>query len=97
MKKIKKFFGVGNRKAHNTAALIANKEGKIRLEEAQPKVSGDFKSMTRRKLLKLGGTGTLGLGALAMLNQNTAQAASKDPIPIAVSYTHLTLPTIPLV
>ena len=39
MKKIKKFFGVGNRKAHNTAELIANKEGNIKLEESQPKIS----------------------------------------------------------
>ena len=86
MKKIKKFFGMSDRKAHNTSELIANKEGKIRIEESQPKVSSDYKSITRRKLLKLGGSGTLGLGALAMLNQGTAHAASNGPIPIGSMY-----------
>ena len=71
--------------AHNTAEMVANDEGKVRLSESKDKVSGDFKEITRRKLFKLGGGGALGVGALAMLNQG-AQAASNDPIPIGSMY-----------
>ncbi|GAB5471135.1 MAG: hypothetical protein Kilf2KO_41650 [Rhodospirillales bacterium] len=70
-------------RSHNTAALVANEEGKAKL--AENAINPALVENTRRNLLKLGGGGVLGIGALAMLNES-AKAQSGDPIPIGSMY-----------
>lgn len=70
-------------RSHNTAELVANKEGKAKLSEKSK--HADLLDDTRRNFLKLGGGGALGVGALAMMNSQ-ASAKSGDPIPIGSMY-----------
>ena len=80
----KKTIYTDGRRAHNTAELVADTEGKAKLFEAKEKVPSEFKEVSRRKFLKLGATGAVGLSALAMLNEG--HAASKEKIPIGSMY-----------
>ena len=76
-----------NWKAHNTAELTANKEGKARLKETAA-TNGPVDDGTRRNFMKtlgLGG-GALGLSTLGMLNQGAHAAVNKKPIPIGSMY-----------
>ena len=80
----KKTIYTNGRRAHNTAELVADTEGKAKLFEAKDKVPSEFKEVSRRKFLKLGATGAVGLSALAMLNEG--HAASNEKIPIGSMY-----------
>ena len=76
-----------NWKAHNTAELAANEEGKARLKEAASKTDavGDGTRRNFMKTLGLGG-GALGLSTLGMLNQEASASENKKPIPIGSMY-----------
>ena len=47
----KKTIYTNGRRAHNTAELVADTEGKAKLFEAKDKVPGEFKEVSRRKFL----------------------------------------------
>lgn len=71
-------------KAHNTAELSANEEGKARLKETAAK-NNELVDGTRRNFMKtmgIGGGAALGLSTLGMLNENAHAAGNKSPIPI---------------
>ncbi len=70
-------------RSHNTAQLAASAEGRAKLAERP--IDPDLIDGTRRNFMKLGGAGALGLGALALLNEQ-AGAQSGDPIPIGSMY-----------